>query len=140
MKTAFKPLGLAAAVAAATAGYTGAVSAQECVVSNRAVGDLGIIPYYTVNEGFATAIHIMNTTESTQVVKLRARRGSDSMDSLDFNLVLSPKDVWVASMSQKDDGNIVITSNDNSCAAPKGNPTANGGQEWVIQTRKISIR
>jgi hypothetical protein len=132
MKTAFKPLGLAAAVAAATAGYTGAVSAQEGVVSNRAVGDLGIIPYYTVNEGFATAIHIMNTTESTQVVKLRARRGSDSMDSLDFNLVLSPKDVWVASMSQKDDGNIVITSNDNSCAAPKGNPTANGGQEWVM--------
>lgn len=132
MKTAFKPLGLAAAVAAASAGFTGAVSAQDGVVSNRALGDLGIIPYYTVNEGFATAIHVMNTTDHTQVVKLRARRGSDSMDSLDFNLVLSPKDVWVASMSQKDDGDIVITSNDTSCAAPAGLPTANGGQEWIM--------
>ena len=70
MKTVFKPLGIAAAVAAATAGYTGAVSAQE--VSSRNLGDLGLIPFYTVQGGFATAIHIINTTNKTQVVKLRA--------------------------------------------------------------------
>ena len=147
MKTNFKRLSLAAAVAAATA-WSGMASAQivepepepgpgglfdgsDAKVSSRARGDLAIIPYYTVQEQFATAIHIMNTTDKTQVVKLRARRGRDSMDSLDFNLVLSPKDVWVGSMSD-DDGKIVITTKDTSCTAPAGTPNGNGGVDFVM--------
>ena len=135
MKTVFKPLGLAAAVAAVT--YAGAASAQTGSVSSRNVGDLGIIPYYTVQGGFATAIHIINTSGYTQVVKLRARRGVDSMDSLDFNLVLSPFDEWVGSMTMDSvstggDPAIKLTSNDTSCTAPAGVPTANGGQEWIM--------
>ena len=131
MKTVFKPLGLAAAVAAVTAGYTGAVS-SAATVSSRAVGDLALIPYYTVQSGFATAVHIINTTEATQVVKLRARRGYDSADSLDFNLIMSPKDEWVGSMSMEDDGAIVWTTNDTTCTAPAGVPTANGGQKFIM--------
>ena len=147
MKTNFKRLSLAAAVAAATA-WSGMASAQivepepepgpgglidgsDAQISSRARGDLAIIPYYTVNEQFATAIHIMNATDKTQVVKLRARRGFDSMDSLDFNLVLSPKDVWVGSMSD-DDGKIVITTKDTSCTAPAGVPNGNGGVDFVM--------
>jgi hypothetical protein len=147
MKTVFKPLGIAAAVAAVTAGYAGAVSAQavtpptgivpgpstaEPAVSSRAVGDLALIPYYSVQSGFATAVHIINTTEATQVVKLRARRGLDSADSLDFNLVMSPKDEWVGSLSMEDDGAIVFTTNDKTCTAPAGVPTANGGQKFIM--------
>ena len=125
MKTVFKPLGIAAAVAAATAGYTGAVSAQE--VSSRNLGDLGLIPFYTVQGGFATAIHIINTTNKTQVVKLRARRGFDSADALDFNIIMSPEDVWVGSMTKKADDTIVITTDDTTCTAPAGDPTGNEG-------------
>jgi hypothetical protein len=131
MNNAFKPLGMAAAVAAVTAGYAGAVSAQATYTS-RALGDLALIPYYTVQSGFATAVHIINTSEHTQVVKLRARRGFDSSDSLDFNLIMSPKDEWVGSLSMKDDESIVWTTNDTTCTAPAGNPTANGGQEFVM--------
>jgi hypothetical protein len=131
MKNCFKPLGVAAAVAAVTAGYAGAVSAQA-TVSSRAVGDLALIPYYTVQSGYATAVHIINTSEYTQVVKLRARRGFDSADSLDFNLVMSPKDEWVGSLSQEDDGTIVWTTNDTTCTAPAGVPTDNGGQKFIM--------
>ena len=130
MKTVFKPLGVAAAVAAVTAGYTSAVTAQE--VSSRNVGDLALIPYYTVNEGFATAVHIINTSEHTQVVKLRMRRGRDSMDSLDFNLIMSPKDEWVGSLSQTEEGIIKWTTKDTTCTAPAGVPNGNGGVDFIM--------
>ena len=34
-------------------------------------GDLAIIPYYTVLDGVNTGMHIINTTDNTQVVKVR---------------------------------------------------------------------
>ena len=67
-------------------------------VSRSETGDLAIIPYYTVMDGVNTGMHIINTTESTQVVKVRLRRGTDSKDALDFNLVMSPRDEWTANI------------------------------------------
>ena len=85
MKNVFKPLGIVAAVAAVTAGYSGVTNAQERSIGNT--GDLAIIPYYTVQDDWVTGVHITNTSNFTRVVKLRLRRGSDSADAMDFNLV-----------------------------------------------------
>ncbi len=117
MKAMFKPLGLAAAVAAVTAGYAGVASAQSTARSIGNLGDLAIIPYYSVQGDWVTGVHITNTSDATQVVKLRLRRASDSADSMDFNLILSPKDVWTGSLSDAS-GNIVMSTDDNSCTAP----------------------
>jgi len=76
------------------------------------------VPYYTVENGFASGIHIINTTDKTQVVKLRYRRGSDSMDSLDFNLIMSPKDEWVGSLQRDDEDRIFVQTADTTCTAP----------------------
>jgi hypothetical protein len=81
MKQAFKPLGIAAAVAAASAGYVGVANAQDPAVANNALGDLALVPYYTVNGEWITGIHIVNTSASTQVVKFRFRRAADSLDA-----------------------------------------------------------
>ncbi|TXS91331.1 hypothetical protein FV139_16500 [Parahaliea maris] len=116
MKASFKPLGLAAAVAAATAGYTGAANAT--VAANQ-LGDLALVPYYTVQNGFVTGVHIINTSEATQVVKLRMRRASDSMDALDFNLIMSPKDEWTGWIDISDSGEIAFNTGDNTCTAPQ---------------------
>ncbi|QIB66323.1 hypothetical protein [Kineobactrum salinum] len=115
MNANFKPLGLAAAVAAVTAGYAGITTAQEPSING--LGNVGLVPYYTVRDGFGTGVHITNTSEATQVVKVRLRRGTDSMDALDFNLILSPKDVWTGFLSTDGD-NIVFTTQDESCTAP----------------------
>tara|TARA_R110002110_G_scaffold415765_2_gene655192 strand:- start:44333 stop:45982 length:1650 start_codon:yes stop_codon:yes gene_type:complete len=115
MKANFKPLGLAAAVATATAGFTGAVVAQERSDGN--LGDLAIVPYYTVQGDWTTGVHIINSGDTTQVVKLRLRRASDSADALDFNIILSPKDHWAGNIDDAS-GNIVITTVDNTCTAP----------------------
>ena len=114
MKTMFKPLGLAAAVAAVTAGYSGVAGAQERAVGN--LGDLAIVPYYTVQGDWVTGVHIINTSDRTQVVKLRLRRGSDSADAMDFNLIMSPYDEWTGFLADEGE-DIVWTTTDNTCAA-----------------------
>ncbi len=115
MKAMFKPLGLAAAVAAVTAGYAGVASAQSQAIGQ--LGDLGIIPYYTVQNDWVTGVHIINSSDLTKVVKLRLRRASDSADALDFNLILSPKDEWTGFIDDSS-GNIVFATDDKSCTAP----------------------
>jgi hypothetical protein len=119
MKTMFKPLGLVAAVAAASAGYAGIVNAQSAeLADNSGLGDLAIVPYYTVQGGWSTGVSVINTSDTlTQVVKIRLRRASDSMDALDFNIILSPNDVYTGYL-QGDADEIRFYSNDNSCTAP----------------------
>ncbi|MEP4146606.1 MAG: hypothetical protein ABJL54_05250 [Halioglobus sp.] len=119
MKANFKPLGIVAAVAAASAGYTGVVNAQAsgALAAETQLGDLAIVPYYTVNAGYATGINVINTSDRTQALKIRLRRAEDSMDALDFNVVLSPKDMYTGFVQASGD-DIKFISNDNSCTAP----------------------
>ena len=109
----FQKYGVAAAVATVAAGAV----AQPTVSSNNA-GDLAIVPYYTVEDGKNTGIHIINTTDSTQVVKVRLRRGADSKDALDFNLVMSPYDEWTANIGAGGDTGVRVTTGDNTCTVP----------------------
>ena len=115
--TNFKRAGVTAAVAAATASYVSLSNAQV-ELGTADLGDAAIIPYYTVQDGLRTGVHIINTSDATQVVKFRMRRGSDSFDSLDFNVIMSPQDEWVASISKNDDDAIVVTTADTTCTAP----------------------
>ncbi|MFT7288566.1 MAG: hypothetical protein ACI87W_002688 [Halieaceae bacterium] len=112
MNNAFKPLGLAAAVAAASVG----VNAQT--VNSSEVGDLALVPYYTVNGDWVTGVHIVNTSAKTQVVKFRFRRASDSLDALDFSIVMSPKDVYAGFLNDAD-GTIKWSADvDTTCTVP----------------------
>ncbi|MEK9807766.1 MAG: hypothetical protein VW373_06965 [Halieaceae bacterium] len=108
----FQKIGVAAAVASVAAG---AVAQQ---VSRTETGDLAIVPYYTVKDGVNTGLHIINTTDSTQVVKVRLRRGTDSKDALDFNVVMSPRDEWTANIGAGGDTGVHVTTNDTTCTVP----------------------
>lgn len=121
MKVPFKTLSLAVAVATATAGSSLAISQPTILAGNSQLGDLAIVPYYTVRAGWSTGVSIINSSESTQVVKVRFRRGTDSMDAMDFNLVLSPKDQfggYIALEGDDPEGKIRFYSGDNSCTVP----------------------
>ena len=112
----FQKIGLAAAVATVAAG---AVADGVTSVSRSETGDLAIIPYYTVMDGVNTGMHIINTTSSTQVVKVRLRRGTDSKDALDFNLVMSPRDEWTANIGAGGANGVLVTTNDTTCTVPE---------------------
>ena len=81
-------------------------------------GDLALAPYYTVRDQWVTGLHIVNTSDRTQVVKVRFRRATDAMGALDFNLVMAPHDVYAGFLSRDVNGAIVWSSADTTCTVP----------------------
>jgi len=121
MNNSFKPMALAAAVSAVSVGTAGVANAGDY----PSLGDAAFVPYYTVQDNWVTGVHIINTSDVTQVVKLRLRRAEDSLDVLDFNLVLSPYDEWTGTIGG-DDESMEFVTEDNSCTAPALLATGDG--------------
>jgi len=137
------------ALYAAIAGVAavGVASTAEAVnISADGLGQVLIYPYYTVRNNAAgqpynTLFSVVNTTSSVKAVKVRFREGRNSVEVLDFNVFLSPFDVWTATITP---GPIVsgadpstagaqISTNDTSCTIPSF--TAN----VPVQFRALSI-
>jgi hypothetical protein len=122
MKT-FKQKSLFAALAGVSAlGVTGA--AQAVNVNPEGLGQVLIYPYYTTRSigaapgaPYYTALTVVNSTGSSKAVKVRFIEGKASQEVLDFNLFLSPKDVWTAGIVSDGSGSGVGTF-DNSCTVP----------------------
>lgn len=116
---------LSMALAAALVGTVGLASvagAQQSVMTlnSDGLGQVLIYPYYTVNKDQATLISVVNTTNQTKAVKVRFLEGRNSREVLDFNLYLSPFDVWTGSVTDVGvaDGPGVLATSDTSCTAP----------------------
>lgn len=104
---------------AATLGALSGVSNAALTVQPGGVGQINILPYYTVQNGNTTLISIANTDDlNGKAVKVRFRGAEFSDDVFDFQLFLSPADVWTAAITL--DGNIArMNTSDNSCTIPK---------------------
>jgi hypothetical protein len=111
-------------VALAAAGMVGAAGVAQAVnVSGDGLGQVLIYPYYTVNKdfhgnAFNTLMSVVNTTASTKAVKVRFREGRNSVEVLDFNVFLSPWDVWTAAITPTSAGGGHIATSDKSCTIP----------------------
>ena len=101
----------------------GVASTAEAVnLSADGLGQVLIYPYYTVrnNESglpYNTLMSVVNTTGSVKAVKVRFREGRNSVEVLDFNVFLSPYDVWTATITATSDG-AQISTVDKSCTFP----------------------
>lgn len=103
-------------------GFTGAAFAAAGDVSVNPNGDghILLVPYYTVQDGNVTAFNIVNTdTKNGKAVKVRFRGASNSDDVLDFQVFLSPGDVWTAAVTADANGLAQLVTADNSCTVPK---------------------
>ena len=111
---------LTTALLAGLAGAAGLASTAQAVNLNPdGLGQVLIYPYYTVNKGNNTLISVVNTTSDVKAVKVRFLEGKNSAEVLDFNLYLSPFDVWVGAViatSATSGGNLI--TNDKSCTVP----------------------
>ena len=112
-------------VALAATGMLGAAGVAQAVnVSENGLGNVLIYPYYTVNKdingnSYNTLMSVVNTTASTKAVKVRFREGKNSVEVLDFNVFLSPFDVWTASITPTGRaGGGQIATTDKSCTIP----------------------
>jgi hypothetical protein len=68
-------------------------------VNPDGTGEVLLYPYYTVNDGNQTLISVVNTTDAYKALKIRFLEGFNSREVLDFNIYMSPEDVWVAAIA-----------------------------------------
>lgn len=92
-------------------------TAHAVAISENGLGQALIFPYYTVRDGFESLFNISNVSDETIAVKVRFRESHNSRDVLDFNLVLSPRDVWTGRLLDSANGP-VLKSGDKSCTSP----------------------
>jgi len=119
-KSLSKAVALAATIGAAA-------SAHAVNVDQNGLGQVLLYPVYTAEEGNVTAVHVTNTTNAYKAVKVRFVEGMNSQEVLDFNLYLSPFDVWTGGVVQTAQGAALVTQ-DNSCTA---GALATDGQPFV---------
>src|SRR5580765_5218653 len=119
----FKKKSLCAALAGI--GALGAVGAAQAVNLNPdGLGQVLIYPYYTTRTSpagnvYNSLLSVVNSTASVKAVKVRFLEGKNSREVLDFNLFLSPKDVWTAGIVPFAVGNGAgIITADQSCTLP----------------------
>lgn len=109
--------------AAMLAGLGMAGAAQAVFVNSDGTGQVLLYPYYTVQNGYDTYVHVVNTTNRAKAVKVRILEGMNSQEVLDFNLYLSPNDEWAAKIFRTAAGASIQTA-DTSCTS--GQVTAAG--------------
>ncbi len=93
------PLHIALTVVAALA----ATDVQAVNVSADGRGQVLLYPYYTTRADsagnlYGTLLSVINATGSAKAVRVRFLEGKNSREVLDFNLFLSPFDVWTAAV------------------------------------------
>ena len=126
----------------------GLSSATQLVVNNGGIGHALLTPYFSAQNGNATLISIVNTdTTNGKAVKVRFRGASNSDDILDFTVLMSPGDVWNATVTAASGGVANIVTQDRSCTVPQLQPgvpqsfvttrlTSKGGNDIANNTRE----
>ena len=105
--------------ASPTAAVLGATNATAFELTNGGVGHNLIVPYFTAQDGNMTVLHLTNTdVKNGKAVKVRFRGAANSDDILDFQVLLSPGDVWTGAVTAGADGVAQLTTADGTCTVP----------------------
>ena len=123
---------LTTAVLAGLTGLAGMASVSHAVnVNPDGLGQVLLYPYYTARGGNDTLISIVNTTERGKAVKIRFIEAMNSREVLDFNIYMSPYDVWTAAVTEAADGRGKMLTNDTTCTVPYIFEFENSEQEFL---------
>lgn len=95
-----------------------ATTANAVNLSEDGTGEVLLFPYYTARNDLMTSVTLVNTNDEYKAVKVRFYEGVNSWEVLDFNLYLSPYDVWNGAIVDAGDGVAKIVTGDNSCTVP----------------------
>lgn len=115
----FKKNKLSIGVAAGLLGAMAIVTSAQAVHINKdGTGQVLLFPYYNAQDGYVTNVNIVNSTDETKAVRIRFREGRNSEDVMDFNLYMSPNDVWSGSVQKDTSGSAKVTTSDKTCTLP----------------------
>ena len=111
----------------------GASNANGLVFASGGVGHILLTPYFNTQNGNATIFSLTNTDiVNGKIVKVRFRGASNSDDILDFTVLMSPGDVWNATVTAAAGAASQIVTNDRSCTLPQLAP---GVPQGFVTTR-----
>ncbi|MCG8487281.1 MAG: hypothetical protein MI756_07410 [Chromatiales bacterium] len=106
-------------IAAAMLMATATAGVNAAFVNTDGTGQVALLPYYNVNNNIITNINITNTTDLYKVVKVRFRESRISADVLDFNIYMSPFDVWNGTIRLNAGTGVAnIITEDETCTFP----------------------
>ena len=112
-------VGLTGGAHAMTGALDGATAGTDLKLNGDGFGHFLLVPYFTTQDRNATLINIVNTSTTVgKAVKVRFRGAANSDDLFDFQVFLSPGDVWSANISKNASGLSQLTTSDNSCTKP----------------------
>ncbi len=106
--------------AAVLLGLSGAATAVN--LNQDGLGQVLLYPYFTTNGGHQTHVMVVNTTNQAKAVKVRFKEGVNSWEVLDFNVYMSPYDVWTGVIFQDENEDTRLGTNDNTCISPRQLP------------------
>jgi len=113
-------LGFAGSALAITT--VGGATADTLELNPNGIGHQLVVPYFSTQSGNATLLNIVNTdTINGKLVKVRFRGAGNSDDLFDFQVLMSPGDVWTAAVTQDANGASKLSTADKSCAIGLGN-------------------
>jgi len=119
MRSATRRAILCTAVAAA---LSAAADAQAVRLNADGLGQALIFPYYTVQSAAGGALNtylsVVNHGPDAKALRVRFHEGRMGAEVANFNLFLSPNDVWTAALVPTADGTRLLTV-DRSCTEPK---------------------
>jgi hypothetical protein len=120
-------------VGTGVAGGLSTTNATQLSFAEGGVGHALLVPYFNAQNGNMTVMHVVNTdTSNGKAVKVRFRGALNSDDILDFQVFMSPGDVWTAAVTAGADGVAQITTTDNTCTLPR---LAKGTPQSFVQDR-----
>ena len=106
-------------IAAAMLMATATAGINAAYINEDGTGQVALLPYYNVNNNFITNFTVTNTTDIFKAVKVRFRESRISADVLDFNVYLSPYDVWNATLRMNPVTGVAnIITEDETCTFP----------------------
>jgi hypothetical protein len=94
-------------------------ASQAAHIATHGVGQALIYPYYSVRSGTASVFVVFNHTDRAKALKVRFIESKASKETLDFNLYVSPFDVWSAVVTSDTAGGARVITNDKSCTTPR---------------------
>ncbi|MCB1926944.1 MAG: hypothetical protein KDH17_02800 [Rhodocyclaceae bacterium] len=112
---------------AATLGAMSGVAGAAMQMNQGGLGNITVLPYYSAQNGNNTLISITNTdTTNGKVVKVRFRGAEWSDDVFDFQIFLSPGDVWTGAVVANGTVAKLEAADDNTCTLPASVGSASG--------------
>jgi hypothetical protein len=119
----FKKNKVAISVATGILGVVGVITSAQAVHLNPdGTGQVLLFPYFNGKGGYVTNVNLVNSTDQTKAVKIRFREARNSNDVLDFNIYMSPEDVWTGTVNNgvNAEGKAVgvLSTSDRTCTLP----------------------